>query len=47
MYPYHTFNDITPETKRYSSRKRAENAANNIMKKCGYVYDCEIEEIEE
>lgn len=47
MYPYHTFNNITPETKRYSSRKRAENAVNNICKRCGYVYDCEIEEIEE
>ena len=47
IFPCHTSNDITEETKIYSSRKRAENAANNIATKCGYVYDCEIEEISE
>ncbi|PGY54970.1 hypothetical protein [Bacillus thuringiensis] len=37
--------EVTPDTKVYKSKKRAENSAEKIFDKCGYVVSWFFEEI--
>ena len=43
-FPVHTRDFITCDTKKYTSYKRARQAAESLLEKCAYVWKYQIEE---
>ena len=45
IFPVHSRDSITCDTKKYTSYKRALQGAEALLEKCAYVWKCQIEEI--